>query len=130
MCGCTLIDNAFAYHGQEIQLKIDYAHYLSLLNLNKQVKVLVSYTTNDTSVTEQPINAVMKIYSINGTIIKTSSYPEGFMVNNTGIVEIKTGINDPTAKELTAVVQFTDIGKTIPLSNPIPIKLTFGQIIK
>jgi predicted lipoprotein len=70
---------------QTFPMQIDYAHFISPLNQDNQVKVLLkSLTTNDTTgLNNKTINAVMKIYSINGTLLKTSSYPQGFNYNST-----------------------------------------------
>ena len=81
--------------------------------------MLVHYTTNNSSIIDNTINAVMKIYAPNRTAIKSTSFPNGFIVNSSGTQEIKTTIMDNQTKNLTAVVQFTDATKTVPLSNPI-----------
>ena len=61
----------------------------------------------------------MKIYAPNRTAIKSTSFPNGFINNSSGILEIKTTIMDNQTKNLTAVVKFTDATKTVPLSNPV-----------
>ncbi len=49
-----------------------------------QVKVMINYSMADESVIGQRINAVMGIYDReNGSLIKQSSFPNGFIVNNT-----------------------------------------------
>src|ERR687897_2011577 len=61
---------------QKFPIEIDYAHFISSLNQDNQVKVLLkSLTTNDTTGSNNNNNnQSMKIYSINGTLLKTSSY--------------------------------------------------------
>lgn len=116
---------------QTFPMEIDYAHFISPLNQDNQVKVLLkSLTTNDTSgLDNKTINAVMKIYSINGTLLKTSSYPQGFNYNSTESVKLATNIADKSIETITAVIQLTNLEKTQPLSDPLTIKLGLGQVI-
>ena len=116
---------------QTSPMDIDYAHFISPLNQDNQVKVLLkSLTTNDTSgLNNKTINAVMKIYSINGTLLKTSSYPQGFNYNSTESIKLATSIADKSIETITAVIQLTNLEKTQPLSDPLTIKLGLGQVI-
>ena len=116
---------------QTFPMQIDYAHFISPLNQDNQVKVLLkSLTTNDTTgLNNKTINAVMKIYSINGTLLKTSSYPQGFNYNSTESITLATSIADKSIETITAVIQLTNLEKTQPLSDPLTIKLSLGQVI-
>ena len=116
---------------QTFPMEIDYAHFISPLNQDNQVKVLLkSLTTNDTAgLNNKTINAVMKIYSINGTLLKTSSYPQGFNYNSTEPIKLATNIADKSIETVTAVIQLTNLEKTQPLSDPITIRLSLGQVI-
>ena len=116
---------------QTFPMEIDYAHFISPLNQDNQVKVLLkSLTTNDTTgLNNKTINAVMKIYSINGTLLKTSSYPQGFNYNSTESIKLATNIADKSIETITAVIQLTNLEKTQPLSDPLTIKLGLGQVI-
>ena len=116
---------------QTFPMDIDYAHYISPLNQDNQVKVLLkSLTTNDTAgLNNKTINAVMKIYSNNGTLLKTSSYPQGFNYNSTESIKLATNIGDKSIETITAVIQLTNLEKTQPLSDPLTIKLSLGQVI-
>jgi hypothetical protein len=116
---------------QTFPMQIDYAHFISPLNQDNQVKVLLkSLTTNDTTgLNNKTINAVMKIYSINGTLLKTSSYPQGFNYNSTESITLATSIANKSIETITAVIQLTNLEKTQPLSDPLTIKLGLGQVI-
>ena len=70
----------------------------------------------------------MKIYSTNGTLIKTSSSAEGFIVNQTGSQRHVTTITNSTPQNVIAVVQYTDLAKTLPLSNPLQVDLNLTQV--
>ncbi len=130
---------------QTFPMEIDYAHFISPLNQDNQIKVLLkSLTTSDAGLNNnnnnttsdtaglnnnKTINAVMKVYSINGTLLKTSSYPQGFNYNNTESIKLATNIADKSIENVTAVIQLTNLEKTQPLSDPLTIKLDLGQVI-
>ena len=126
----NLINESFGVI-QTFPMEIDYAHFISPLNQDNQVKVILkSLTTNDTAgLNNKTINAVMKIYSINGTLLKTSSYPQGFNYNSTESIKLATNIADKSIETITAVIQLTNLEKTQPLSDPLTIKLGLGQVI-
>jgi hypothetical protein len=126
--------NAFAYHGQEVLLALDSAQFIPRLNTTEgsQVKVLVNYTVNDPSIVNQTINAVMNVYTSNGTLVKTSSFPAGFTANKFGTQQLATTIkgNPNPIQNITAVMTITNAAKLIPLSNSLTTKLNLGQVIQ
>ena len=124
--------NAFAYHGQEVLLALDSAQFIPRLNTTEgsQVKVLVNYTVNDPSIVNQTINAVMNVYTLNGTLVKTSSFPAGFTATNFGTQQLATTIKENTIQNITAVTTITNAAKLIPLSNSSTVKLNLGQILQ
>jgi len=116
----------------EFNLKVGYAHFISMPtstnNKERQVKVIVNYTAAPTILTfNKTINAEMKVYAPNGTLIKTSSFPNGFVVKHSGTAQLATAIKDNRIQQLTAVVQFMTKDKLRPLSNSVMVKLVFGQ---
>ena len=58
-----------------------------------------------------------------GTLIKYSSFPDGFLANETGVVEFKTTLkatlNDPNLTDIMVNVTMFDISKKNILSNSI-----------
>jgi hypothetical protein len=118
----------------EINLKLKYAHFISMPtsanNKERQVKLIVNYTAaSSTPILNKTINAVTKVYAANGTLIKTSSFPKGFVVKRFGTEQVATAIKDNKIQQLTAVVQFVTRDKLQSLSNAITVKLVFGQKI-
>src|SRR5215204_1520267 len=113
--------SAFANHGQEVILSLDNATFSPLTpGTGNQVKVLANYNIQNSSIVGQTINAVMKLYTLNGTLIKTSSYPSGFVAQNTnGTAELKTTIEDPTIQSAIANITLTNAAKTEVISNEI-----------
>ena len=117
------------YHeGQEISISLNSAEFIPLGEEGNQVNVFSNYTVNDPSFLNQKINSVMKIYATNGTLIKTSSSAEGFIVNPTGSQHHATTISNSTFQNVIAVVQYTNLTNTAPLSNPLQVNLTLTQI--
>lgn len=119
----------FANHGQEISLTLNSAQFLPLSSgEGNQVKVIVNYTIVDSALLGQTINAVMNVYAPpNTTAIKSTSFPNGFTTNSSGIQELKTTITDNQTQNVTAVVQFTDAAKIAAMSNPIQAKLNLTR---
>ena len=121
---------------QKFPIEIDYAHFISPLNQDNQVKVLLKFLTinhatisNNNNNNNQSMNAVMKVYSTNGTLIKTTSFPTGFNYNSSDSITLATNIADKSIETATAVIQLTNLEKTQPLSDPITIRLSLGQVI-
>ena len=117
-----------AYHGQEISITLNSAEFIPLGKEGNQVNVFSNYTLNDPSFLNHKINSVMKVYATNGTLIKTSSSADGFIVNQTGSQRHATTIINTTMQNVIAVVQYTNLTKTAPLSNPLQVNLTLTQI--
>jgi hypothetical protein len=120
---------AFAAHGQEITLTLHNSSFGSLTSGGgNQVSVFAQYALNDNSIAGQTINAVMEVYAPNGTLIRTSSYPDGFVAQGSGGVEgLETTIRDRTLQSVTANVTFRDLTKTEILSNDLRVDLTLAE---
>jgi hypothetical protein len=122
---------AYAQQGKEIIISLNSAYFTSLSGGgNHQVKVVVNYNVSNSSVIGQKINAVMKVYSANGTLLKTTSFPVGFTVNKTGTQQLLTNLPNSTSHNITAVATFTNLPKTLALSNPLKVPLNLGQSLK
>jgi hypothetical protein len=76
-------------HGQETTLTLYNSSFGPLTSGGgNQISVFASYKVND---------AVMEVYAPNGTLIRTSSYPNGFIAQGSGGVEgLETTIKDST----------------------------------
>lgn len=117
---------SYGYHGEEISIFLGSAEFVPLDVQENQVNIVANYTINDPSFTNQKINSVMKVYLPNGTLIKTSSSADGFIVNQTGAQRHATSIINNTSQNVIAVVQFTNFEKTLPVSNPSQVNLTLA----
>ena len=127
----SLIDGipAFANHGQEITLTLHNSSFGSLTSGGgNQVSVFAQDALNDNSIAGQTINAVMEVYAPNGTLIRTSLYPDGFIAQGSGGIEgLETTIRDRTLQSVTANVTFRDLTKTEILSNDLRVDLTLAE---
>jgi len=86
---------------------------------NYQIKINVNYSVSDPALIGQKVNAVMKVHSADGKVIKTASFPSGFAANITGTAQLLTNIPKIIARNITTEIVFTDLNKTNVLSNTI-----------
>ena len=122
------MNTAFAEHGREVSIELNSGTFMPLMSAEgNQVKLGVNYTTLNGTFIGNSINAVMKVYAPNTTAIKSTSFPNGFTANRSGTQEIKTTIRGNSTQNVTAVVQFTDSTKTLPVSNPVQMRLNLTQ---
>jgi hypothetical protein len=118
---------AFALVAKPITQRLEYAHFLPLVNNTKlhQVKVIVDYA---------PVSlgkyAYMKVYGSNRTLLKISSSPHGVATIAPGKAEFATTISDSTIKQVSAYIMFTDSFRNANYSNPISITLKLGQTLQ
>src|SRR6188472_3572511 len=112
-----------------ITLTLDKSSYAPLTNIHgNQLSVSVRYEVDEKSLPDEKINGLMKIYSSNGTLIHSTSFPDGFNAKEKGgVEELKTTIRDPTLEHVIANVTFTDLKKTETLSNTVTAKLDLNQ---
>lgn len=108
-----------------ILLTLTNSSFASLSTVHgNQVLVSVKYQVNDKSFENEKINGIMKLYSSNGSLIHSSSFPDGFTAKKKGgQEEFKTTIRDPSIQGLIANVTLTDLKKTETISNTVSTKL-------
>src|SRR5215210_582900 len=125
----TFFESAFADHGQETTIELHNSSFVSLTSGGgNQISAFASYELNDNSIAGQTINAVMEVYAPNGTLIRTSSYPNGFIAQSAGGIEgLETTIRDPTVQSVTVNVTFRNLDKTTMLSNDLRVNLNFAE---
>jgi hypothetical protein len=124
-----LVENVFGQSPQGIMIKLSYAHFVPLLtSKGHQIKIIVNYTANDTKNINTTINGVMKVYALNGTLLRTSAFPSGFKAQNFGTAQFATTLLDSRIKNVTAVIQMTNTLKTFALSNSVKARINLGQV--
>lgn len=108
------------YSGKEFALNLGNAEFIPLNGTtNYQIKINVNYSVSDPALIGQKVNAVMKVHSADGKVIKTTSFPSGFAANITGTAQLLTNIPKIIARNITTEIVFTDLNKTNVLSNTI-----------
>lgn len=108
------------YTGKEIALRLGNAEFMPLNGTtNYQIKINVNYSVSDPTLICQKVNAVMKVHSADGKVLKTTSFPSGFAANITGTTQLLTNIPKIIARNITTEIVFTDLNKTNVLSNTV-----------
>ena len=86
------------------------------------------------------MTALMRVFTNNGTLIRSSPADLGFIGNNNTSnttttnpggrqAELATSITDSTVKDVRAFVFFTNAERNGNFSNPVNVDLTLGQTI-
>lgn len=124
----SLQQSLFANHGKEIVLKFNDAQFFFPLGRNiQQVKLTTTYSVDDSDIVGNQISGTMKIYTQNGILIQTTSIPNGFRADKSGFQQFVTSFTASSVQSITAVVLFTDLNKTSPLSNSITENLGLNE---
>ena len=122
----TFVQSAFADHGHEIMLTSKDASFapVSSGEGGNQAKVVVNYVVHDPMIVNDLVKGVMKVYSPNGTLLKTSSSPTPFPISNSyGTATLATTLTDPTVDSVIAKIAFTNPIKTETFSNELPVSI-------
>lgn len=115
-----------AQSDQGILIRIVNSSFAPLTTVEgNQVRISVIYQVNDGSLEDEKINGIMRIYSENGTLVHSSSFPEGFIAKKKGGTEVfRTTIRDTAVDNLLANVTFIDFGRQDTLSNTVTANLS------
>ena len=122
----ALVQIAFADHGHEIVLSTKDSSFapISSGEGGSQVKVVVNYVVHDPMVVNDLVKGVMKVYSPDGTLLKTSSSPTPFPISGShGSSTLATTLTDPRIERVTASIVFTNAIKTETISNELPVNV-------
>jgi hypothetical protein len=121
----TSVTQSFAQNSERISISVSNSSFVPLTNTDaNQVRVVVGYTIEDESIESETINAVMKVYAPNGSLIRTTSIPSGFIAQGDGGVEVlRTTFLDKSMQSILANITFTDLTKKVPVSNVITVNL-------
>jgi hypothetical protein len=122
----ALVQNAFADHGHEIVLSTKDSSFapISSAEGGNQLKVVVNYVVHDPMVANDLVKGVMKVYSPDGTLLKTSSSPTPFPISGShGSSTLATTLPDPRIESVTASIVFTNSIKTEKISNELPVNV-------
>lgn len=125
----TSVTQSFAQNSERISISVSNSSFVPLTNTDaNQVRVGVEYTIEDESIENEMINAVMKVYAPNGSLIRTTSIPSGFTAQGDGGVEVlKTTFLDKSMQSILANITFTDLTKKVLVSNVIAVNLDLEE---
>lgn len=125
----TSFTQSFAQNSERISISVGNSSFVPLTNTDaNQVRVGVEYTIEDESIENEMINAVMKVYAPNGSLIRTTSIPSGFTAQGDGGVEVlKTTFLDMSMQSILANITLTDLTKKVPVSNAITVNLDLEE---
>ena len=125
----TSVTQSFAQISERISISVSNSSFVPLTNTDaNQVRVGVEYTIEDESIENEMINAVMKVYAPNGSLIRTTSIPTGFTAQGDGGVEVlRTTFLDKSMQSVLANITFTDLTKKVPVSNVITVNLDLAE---
>ena len=123
------VTQSFAQISERISISVSNSSFVPLTNTDaNQVRVGVEYTIEDESIENEMINAVMKVYAPNGSLIRTTSIPSGFTAQGDGGVEVlRTTFVDKSMQSILANITFTDLTKKVPVSNVITVNLDLAE---
>ena len=123
-------DELFALDNSTIS--VDQATALPLTTgEGNQVKVMINYSMGDESVIGERINAIMGIYDReSGSLIKQSSFPNGFIVNSTeGTTQMASTLPGDNIRNISAIVALTNLEKSEKYSNDVRTDLDLRTIL-
>jgi hypothetical protein len=125
----TSLTQSFAQNSERISISVSNSSFVPLTNTDaNQVRVGVEYAVEDESIENEKINAVMKVYAPNGSLIRTTSIPSGFTAQGDGGVEVlRTTFLDKSIQSILANITFTDLTKKVPVSNVITVNLDLEE---
>jgi hypothetical protein len=121
------------YSPDSVSQTLNYSHFVPLSPLSNspgnQVKLLLNYNVTESSLIDNPINAIMEVYAANQSLVRTSSLPHPLnLTSSEGTIQLATTINDNNLQNITAVAMLTDDEKAIPISNVLEARLNLGEM--
>lgn len=121
------------YFPDSVSQTLNYSHFVPLSPLSNspgnQVKLLLNYNVTESSLIDNPINAIMEVYAANQSLVRTSSLPHPLnLTSSEGTIQLATTLNDNNLQNITAVAMLTDDEKAIPISNVLEARLNLGEM--
>jgi hypothetical protein len=129
LLGTNALNSINAQTTEKITINVDSSDYAPLTldpNAN-QLKVIVGYETKDPQLVNTKINGVMKVTAENGTLVKTSSFPNGFDLTDSGRIQFASSFSDDSLTKVKADIQLTDLNKTTVLSNAVTTEVSLNR---
>jgi hypothetical protein len=111
-----------------VTIKLDSVTFAPLTDSHiNQLKVDIIYQTNDPSFVNTIMAGVMKVYTDDGTLIKTSTIPSGYVLGQSGPMHFATSFEDQTIQDVKAEITMTDTSKTEKISNTLDVEASLAD---
>jgi len=111
-----------------VTIKLESVKFTSLDDSgNNQLKVEITYQTHDPKLVNTIMAGVMKVYTIDGILIKTSSIPSGYILGQAGPMQFATSFEDQTIQNVKAEIALTDTSHIEKISNTLAVDASLGK---
>jgi hypothetical protein len=112
----------------KVTINMNSVRFAPLTNSDvNQLKVGITYQTNDPKLVNTIMAGVMKVYTTDGTLIKTSTIPDGFVLGQAGPMQFATSFEDATIQDVKAEVAMTDTSHAEAISNTIMVEASLEK---
>jgi hypothetical protein len=109
-------------------IKLDSVSFAPLTDSEiNQLKVDITYQTNDPKLVNTIMAGVMKVYTTDGTLVKTSSIPSGYVLGQAGPMQFATSFEDQSIEDVKAEIAMTDTSHTEKISNTLDVETTLTK---
>ncbi|MGD9673714.1 MAG: hypothetical protein AB7U98_09575 [Candidatus Nitrosocosmicus sp.] len=106
-----------------VTIKLDSYRFTPLTDSDiNQLKVDIIYQTNDPSLVNTIMAGVMKVYTTDGSLIRTSTIPSGYVLGQSGPMQFATSFEDQTIQNVKAEITMTDTSHTEKISNTLGVE--------
>jgi hypothetical protein len=109
---------------ERITINLDSVKFAPLTNTNtnaNQLKVDIFYQTHDPKLVNTIMAGVMKVYLPDGTLIKTSTIQDDYILGQAGPMQFATSFEDKTINNVKAEITMTDTSHTETFSNTLTV---------
>lgn len=111
-----------------VTIKLDSVSFAPLTDSHiNQLKVDITYQTNDPSWVNTIMAGVMKVYTADGTLIKTSTIPSGYILGQAGPMQFATSFEDQSIQNVKAEISMTDTSHLEKISNTLTVEATLAK---
>lgn len=111
-----------------VTIKLDSVTFAPLTDSHiNQLKVDITYQTNDPSLVNTIMAGVMKVYTADGSLIKTTTIPRGYVLGQSGPMQFATSFEDQAIQDVKAEIAMTDTSHVERISNIVNVEATLEK---
>jgi hypothetical protein len=116
-------ENENGVSSDRVTIKLDSVKFAPLTDSDiNQLKVDITYLTNDPKLVNTIMAGVMKVYNADGTLVKTSTIPSGYVLGEAGPMQFATSFEDQTIQDVKAEIAMTDTSHAEKISNTLAVE--------